>query len=77
MSFRKPIDFLLREPSIALPIKQALREAVAAEVHTPDAHVNSSGDSCIEYFVCGKVQLDSPEARRNAATKRIASVHGV
>lgn len=83
MSFRKPIDFLLREPSVALPIKQALREAVAAEVHTSDAHKNS-GDSCSEYVVYVKAQSDLPDARRkvakatsNEAMERIASFHGV
>lgn len=83
MSFRKPIDFLLREPSVALSIKQALREAAAVEVPTPDAPKNSS-DSCSEYVVCAKAQSGLADARRNVAhatpneaMKRIASFHGV
>lgn len=69
MSFRKPIDFLLRDPAVALPIKQVLRQVVAAEVHMSDA---------------GKAQSDSSDTRRKAAdatpheaTERIASFHGV
>ena len=69
MSFRKSIDFLLREPSVALPINQALRQVVAAQVHTSDA---------------GKAKSDSSDARHKAADAspneakgRIVSFHGV
>jgi hypothetical protein len=83
MSFHKPIDFLLLEPSVALPIKQALREAVALKVSTSDV-LKNSGASCSEYVVCAKAQSGLLDARRkgaqttpNEATEHIASFHGV